>query len=172
MTRGRYKGTKAHRHEARVVLLGISLAMPVAAAAEPRTQFIDEAMDIAVEFLLDSQQDGEWAYEGVYRVNGKIPVGYRVGGTAIGGMAVLRAPAGENAQRIQLAVARAAAVVIASIDNPRMSHDFEATYDVRGWGYTYGLSFLLSLRASAVITEEVVHNQVEPMLLYHQQQTG
>ena len=146
---------KARGLEVRIVLLGIALALPVAAAAEPRSQLIDEAMDIAVEFLLVGQQDGEWAYEGVYRVNGKIPVGYRVGGAAIGGMAVLRAPAGGNAQRIQQAVSRAAAVVIASIDNPRMSHEFEATYDVRGWGYTYGLSFLLSLRASGRMPDDL-----------------
>ena len=146
---------KARGLEERIVLLGIALALPVAVAAEPRSQLIDEAMDIAVEFLLVGQQDGEWAYEGVYRVNGKIPVGYRVGGAAIGGMAVLRAPAGGNAQRIQQAVSRAAAVVIASIDNPRMSHEFEATYDVRGWGYTYGLSFLLSLRASGRMPDDL-----------------
>ena len=146
---------KARGLEVRIVLLGIALALPVAAAAEPRSQLIDEAMDIAVEFLLVGQQDGEWAYEGVYRVNGKIPVGYRVGGAAIGGMAVLRAPAGGNAQRIQQAVSRAAAVVIASIDDPRMSHEFEATYDVRGWGYTYGLSFLLSLRASGRMPDDL-----------------
>ena len=146
---------KARGLEVRIVLLGIALALPVAVAAEPRSQLIDEAMDIAVEFLLVGQQDGEWAYEGVYRVNGKIPVGYRVGGAAIGGMAVLRAPAGGNAQRIQQAVSRAAAVVIASIDDPRMSHEFEATYDVRGWGYTYGLSFLLSLRASGRMPDDL-----------------
>ena len=133
-----------------MVLLGIVLAVPLAGAVRPRPRpaEIDEAMDIAVEFLLDGQQDGEWSYRGVYRVNGKNPVGYRVGGTAIGGLALLRAPAGGNAQRIAQAVGGAAAVVVASIDHPRMSHHFEATYDVRGWGYTYGLSFLLSLRAS------------------------
>ncbi len=139
------------------MLLCIVLALPLAGAVKPRPRpaAIDEAMDIAVEFLLDGQQDGEWPYEGVYRVNGKIPIGYRVGGTAIGGMAVLRAPAGGNAQRIQQAVSRAAAVVISSIDNPRMSHDFEATYDVRGWAYTYGLSFLLSLRASGRMPDDL-----------------
>ena len=115
---------KARGLEVRIVLLGIALALPVAAAAEPRSQLIDEAMDIAVEFLLVGQQDGEWSYRGVYRVNGKNPVGYRVGGTAIGGLALLRAPAGGNAQRIAQAVGGAAAVVVASIDHPRMSHHF------------------------------------------------
>ena len=151
---------KARRHEARTVLLGIVLALPLAGAVKPRPRpaAIDEALNIAVEFLLDGQQDGEWPYQGVYRVNGKIPVGYRVGGTAIGGLAVLRAPVGGNAQRIQQAVGRAAAMVIASIDNPRMSHRFEATYDVRGWGYTYGLSFLLSLRGSDRMPDDLAES--------------
>jgi len=147
MTRKGHRGTKARRHEGLVVLVGFVLALPLAGAVPPRPA-IDEAMDVAVEFLLDGQRDGAWPYQGVYRVKGRIPVGYRVGGTAIGGLALLRAPDGGNAPRIEQALGRAAGIVIASIDHPQMSHRFEATYDVRGWGYTYGLSFLLSLRAS------------------------
>jgi len=139
------------------VLVCIVLLLPLLAAVKPpaRPAAVDAAMDIAVEFLLDGQQNGEWPYQGVYRVNGEIPVGYRVGGTAIGGLALLRAPAGGNTQRIEQAVARAAAVVIASIDHPRMKHRFDATYDVRGWGYTYGLSFLLSLRGSGRMPDDL-----------------
>ena len=145
------------RHNVSIVLIGIVLALPLLAAVKPRARpaALDSAMDIAVQFLLDGQQDGEWPYQGVYRVNGEIPVGYRVGGTAIGGLALLRVPAGEDTQRIERAVARAAAVVIASIDHRRMNHRFEATYDVRGWGYTYGLSFLLSLRGSGRMPDDL-----------------
>ncbi len=43
-----------------------------------------EIIDLGVEQLLEIQnEDGAWPYEGVYRVNRKIPVGYRIGGTAI-----------------------------------------------------------------------------------------
>jgi hypothetical protein len=58
---------------------------PVPAPAE-----VDAAIAKARDLLLPRQEtmkDGapkaEWPYEGVYRVGGKIPYGYRVGGTGI-----------------------------------------------------------------------------------------
>lgn len=43
-----------------------------------------DAIEIGVGQLLKIQNDdGAWPYEGVYRVNRNIPVGYRIGGTAI-----------------------------------------------------------------------------------------
>ncbi len=32
----------------------------------------------------------QWPYEGVYRVRGQIPIGYRVGGTSIAAMALIK----------------------------------------------------------------------------------
>ncbi len=88
----------------------------------------------------------EWAYEGVYRVDRKIPVGYRIGGTSIASVALMRAPGwGADAGR-QAAVARGLEFVIAALDHPLMSVDnYDAGYDVRGWGYVYALEFLLEL---------------------------
>jgi len=37
------------------------------------------------------EENGAWSYEGVYRVDGEIPVGYRVGGTSIAAEAQLLA---------------------------------------------------------------------------------
>ncbi len=37
------------------------------------------------QLLLMQESDGTWPYEGVYRVGGEIPIGYRIGGTALVG---------------------------------------------------------------------------------------
>ena len=50
----------------------------------------------AVAQLIAMQEDGgQWPYEGVYRVRGELPIGYRVGGTAIVGGVLLAAAPGE-----------------------------------------------------------------------------
>jgi hypothetical protein len=119
--------------------------------------------------LQEGDERAEWPYEGVYRVReGEarepvIPIGYRVGGTSIVGSAMIEAertlaaspgdPGSDDARIARRrAVERAIAFVAASIDQPLMSpDDIPGTYDVRGWGYTYGLSFLLlALRADFV----------------------
>lgn len=63
--------------------------------AESRAAAITEG----VKLLLAKQEADEasgaialWPYEGVYRVRGEIPVGYRVGGTSITCLALLQAP--------------------------------------------------------------------------------
>ena len=136
------------------VLAGlVALSATVVAPAErpgDRAVVVDAAVARGVEVLL-ARQEGpghdQWPYEGVYRVNQELPIGYRVGGTAIGGLALLSAPGDGDLARRDEALGRAAVFVAGSIDHPRMAHRVEASYDVRGWGYAYGLSFLLSLRA-------------------------
>src|SRR5262245_50625109 len=59
----------------------------------------DEAIKKGVEILLKLQEgkdNAEWPYEGVYRVAGTIPWGYRVGGTAIVVSALTEAPGYED----------------------------------------------------------------------------
>jgi hypothetical protein len=83
----------------------------------------------------------------VYRVGGKIPIGYRVGGTAIAALALIEAPGyGEDAGRRE-AVARAVDFIIKAAEDPLMLPDYDGGYDVRGWGYTYGLALFLRLKA-------------------------
>lgn len=97
---------------------------------------------------------GEWPYEGVYRVRGQIPIGYRVGGTAIAILAMTREPGyAEDAARRD-AVARGVEFVCASIGHPLMSiEEYDGGYDVRGWGYTYGLMMLAELKQRGLIPE-------------------
>jgi len=109
---------------------------------------VNDAVNKGMAVLL-SGQEGEahdqWPYEGVYRVGGEIPVGYRVGGTGIVITALLQAPGfAEDASRLE-AVKRGAEFICSSISHPLMAHEFESTYDVRGWGYAYGAWGLLAL---------------------------
>jgi hypothetical protein len=96
----------------------------------------------------------EWPYEGVYRVGGRIPFGYRVGGTAIVARTLLESPGYARDIERQEAVARACVFICDATSEPLMSADpavYRGGYDVRGWGHCYGLRLLLALeRAKAV----------------------
>lgn len=93
----------------------------------------------------------QWPYEGVYRVRGQIPIGYRVGGTAIAAMGLMQAPGLESDPERREAILRAARFVAKAIEQPLMSPDYGGGYDVRGWGYAYGLRFLVRLSASGML---------------------
>jgi hypothetical protein len=88
----------------------------------------------------------EWPYEGVYRVDGEIPIGYRVGGTAICASALLEARGEELPASVRESIDRGLAFVLEGIRDAKMSPSFEGGYDTRGWGHAYALGFLLRLR--------------------------
>ncbi len=115
----------------------------------PDKDALAAAVSRGVEIIVNMQEGdtkGEWPYEGVYRERGQIPIGYRVGGTGISGMCLLHAPGYEGDEARHAAVRRAAEFVISGIDHPEMVPEHEKTYDVRGWGYTYGAWFLLTMQ--------------------------
>ena len=130
---------------------------------------LDDWVSTGITLLLGMQEgddQAEWPYEGVYRVReaGRpiIPIGYRVGGTGIVASALLHAPGYVEDDARRAAVERAVRFITTSIDHPLMRHDeIPGTYDVRGWGYTYGLQFLLDLARAEMIpnglTERVRH---------------
>ncbi len=136
-------------------VIAFVLAFHPLAAARPTDA---EAMSIGVAKIVAMQEKGpgaeiaaEWPYEGVYRVGGKIPYGYRVGGTAIAGMALIAAPGFSDDAARQDAVSRAVDFVAKSKDEPLLSPEYGGSYDVRGWAHCYGLRFLLAAkRANAV----------------------
>lgn len=124
--------------------------------------------------LLLERQEGpdrsEWPYQGVYRVRptaddpetliegtgrrrSVIPIGYRVGGTAIAGRALARGLETEDPEARRAALERARAFVVACTDHPLMSPEYDGGYDVRGWGYIYALGFLLDLRERGLVSE-------------------
>lgn len=101
----------------------------------------------AVGELVKMQEDGgQWPYEGVYRVNGQVPIGYRVGGTAIVAETLLLAAPEDKEARA--AVARGLAFVLKELADPLMEASTKDTNDVRVWGHAYALQFLCQVRAT------------------------
>jgi hypothetical protein len=147
-----------------LVLLALVPAAGVPEETGPK-QEVGSAIARGVVLLLESQESlsggiaGEWPYEGVYRVPGEkgpeIPLGYRVGGTAIAATALLACPDAGPKERVDVAVRRALDFVLASLDDPRMSASFEGGYDVRGWGHAFALDLLLCLRGQKRVPKEL-----------------
>ncbi len=130
---------------------------------EVTPKLVSDAVSEGAAMLLKMQETfeapgtpkAEWPYQGVYRVGGRIPIGYRVGGTAICATALTRSPGLENDAPRREAIERACAFVCAQTSHPLMSvDDYDAGYDVRGWGYTFGLDFLLTLERAKLVPEK------------------
>ncbi|MEI6475164.1 MAG: hypothetical protein WCO75_07205 [Planctomycetota bacterium] len=120
----------------------------------PDAAAIESAVGEGIAFLLSAQEGtpkAQWPYEGVYRVGGEIPVGYRIGGTGIVGECLVRTPGYSADAARQDAVRRACTYICAGIREPLMNPVYEGGYDVRGWGYCYGARFLLVLRAAKAV---------------------
>ncbi|MFU8828417.1 MAG: hypothetical protein ACNA8P_03180 [Phycisphaerales bacterium] len=112
---------------------------------EVTEQMQEEAVRLGVARLIEMEEGpdlGEWPYEGVYRVRRQIPIGYRVGGTAIVCEAMLLSPGWDQDEARRRAVERGIRFVLASREHPLMSPVYDGGYDVRGWGYTTALSML------------------------------
>ena len=162
MSKGARKEATCVQHLQLIPVLLAILWTHVAIADEPpvTTEGPDE-VSIGLEFLLSSQEGpakAEWPYEGVYRVreDGRpvIPIGYRVGGTALVSTALLHLPAGDSATARDAALARAVTFICRSTDEPLMQwSDYDGGYDVRGWGYIYALSFLCDLQRVDAVPE-------------------
>jgi hypothetical protein len=122
-------------------------APPEKAPAEEKAPTRDELLRKAVAELVKMQEEGgQWPYEGVYRVGGEIPAGYRVGGTAI--VAVTLLSAAPDDKEARAAVAKGLAYVLKALEAPEMAASTEDAYDVRVWGHAYALEFLCHVRAA------------------------
>jgi hypothetical protein len=107
-----------------------------------------EAIETGVSQLLTLQdEDGAWPYEGVYRVRGKIPVGYRVGGTAICCEALMYATRFDH-QAANGAINRGVDRVLEELASPLMKTSTADRYDVRIWGHIYALDLFCRMRDS------------------------
>ncbi len=142
------------------LFLVVALAALTVPRAEAQTQVDDPVVRRSVEVLLEMQEGdrrAEWPYEGVYRVGGKIPIGYRVGGTSIAATALLLTPGYARDAKRKKAVARALAFVLGALEDPRMQKGFNRrNYDVRGWGHAYALLFLLRLDETGGVPKDKV----------------
>ncbi|MEE3001228.1 MAG: hypothetical protein VX908_00880 [Planctomycetota bacterium] len=139
------------------ILMAMACALPAVAASleEPGQSLPDkDLLARGAAYLLEVQEgsgNAEWPYEGVYRVNqgGKsvIPIGYRVGGTALVSTALLRMDSKEDPIGCVEALQRATRFICDSTSHPLMQFEgYRGGYDVRGWGYVYGLAYLCELQ--------------------------
>ncbi len=102
----------------------------------------------AVQDLVKMEETGgEWPYEGVYRVKGQIPIGYRVGGTSIVAGALLHAAAPDD-REARAAVGRGLAFVLKALEDPLLQPSADDAYDVRVWGHACALEFLCHVRGA------------------------
>ena len=107
----------------------------------------EQAIAVGVEQLIKIQdEDGAWPYEGVYRVRRKIPVGYRIGGTAICCEALMYATTADNLSA-NGAIERGIQLILAELEHPLMKPSQEDRYDVRVWGHIYALDLFCRLKA-------------------------
>jgi hypothetical protein len=95
--------------------------------------------------------DGQWGYEGVYRVAREIPVGYKIGGTAIVADTLLHAAPDDPAAKA--AIAKAVPYILKLLDDPQMVPSTKDAYDVRIWGHAFALDFFCHLRAAKAAGE-------------------
>ncbi|CAG0995724.1 hypothetical protein PHYC_02548 [Phycisphaerales bacterium] len=124
---------------------------PPAKLPEVTPELVKEAIKSGVERLVAMQEGdprSEWPYEGVYRVAGLIPMGYRIGGTAIVVQALANAPGYDEDVPRRQAIDRAVAFICENRNHATMSiDDYAGGYDVRGWGYIEAISCLCRLKS-------------------------
>jgi hypothetical protein len=113
-------------------------------AALDRTDLIRQGV---AQLIAMQEEGGQWPYEGVYRVARELPIGYRVGGTAIVGGTLLYAAPADNASAAA-AIDRATDFVVTGLDHPLMRPSVADVYDVRVWGHAYALEYFCMLRAA------------------------
>ncbi len=167
-SRGRQADSLPRSFEVTSLLASLAVSCVLAAGQEtqePATPF-DPAQVVqrGCAILLDLQEgEGrrEWPYEGVYRVlepgseSPVIPLGYRVGGTAIACMAMTSAGGYQDERQGErrAAVARGVSFILEALDHPLMSPSRMEDYDVRGWGFVYALRLLIELEARGITPE-------------------
>lgn len=131
--------------------------VPPATMPEVTPELVKEAIAKGVERLLSLQEGegkAEWPYEGVYRVNRLIPMGYRIGGTAIVVQALAYAPGYDEDAPRREAVDRAVGFICANRTDATMSiDDYAGGYDVRAWGYIEAIQTLSRLKALGRVPE-------------------
>lgn len=133
----------------RVLILVVVLLVPLQVFSHPKEEeSIRQIIDRAVSEMQKTQEPGgEWPYEGVYRVRREIPVGYRIGGTAIVCQMLFYAAAKDN-KGAQAALSRGLDFILKKLKHHLMRPSTRDAYDVRVWGHAYALTFFCQLRAA------------------------
>jgi hypothetical protein len=121
-------------------------------AVDPKPSRADLLAKAVAELVAMQEADGQWPYEGVYRVERQIPIGYRVGGTAIVAGVLLRAAPNDKAARA--AGQRGLDYVLKGLTNAGMEASTVDAYDVRIWGHACALEYLCQVRAAKAAGEQ------------------
>lgn len=108
---------------------------------DERKAYEEKRLARAAAFAAESGPPREWAYEGAYRpADGMIPIGYRVGGTALTALALLAIPGFKDDAARVASFERGLAFCLDQLEShPAIQPGFLGGYDTRGWGHTYGL---------------------------------
>jgi hypothetical protein len=139
---------------------------PVGRVRESKFDAWQEGERKRLDELADPKTGSEWPYEGVYRVgpDGRIPPGYRIGGTSIVCLSLFDAPGYDKDRDRKDAIARAMVFVLDTLENdPGMVAGPKKGYDVRGWGHAYALRFLLRAKELGHIKKDQTE-RVEAMI--------
>ena len=149
------------RFLALVVLAVLLAAIQWVPAGGQSTKIDTDAMlRDAVKALIKVQEPGgQWPYEGVYKVNKELPVGYRVGGTSIAATTLMHAA--PNDKEARAAVERGLAFVIRELNHPLMEPSTKDAYDVRVWGHAYALEFLLLARQHKIASGPIQAKMID-----------
>src|SRR6185503_2641315 len=120
-----------------------SLCLLLALAQDDAPSLVRKAV---TQLVAIQEEGGAWPYEGVYRVDREIPVGYRIGGTSIVGSTLLHAASAD--EKARQAVDKGLAFVLQNLGDPLMRASVEDAYDVRIWGHATALDFLCHVKAA------------------------
>ncbi len=135
---------------------------PAVVQARPAVEVL---VDQCVDAILRLQEPGEgadaeqppsqWPYVGVYKVKGRTPVPYRIGGTAIAVMALAQSPRFASDQSVRDAVGRGLDYLCEAWKDPQMSlADYQGGYDTRVWGHIEALTCLARLSRLTLIADD------------------
>ena len=147
----------------RTAVMGLLLTLTVSAGGQEEQasdQVAPELVAECVQKLVALQEEGGmWPYEGRYRLEGKIPVPYEVGGTSLVCMALLYSAKPED-DAAQKAFRNGLKFVLGRLDHPQMKSEVVLGYDMRVMGQAYALLMLCHVRArQAAGAEEALVDQ-------------
>lgn len=96
--------------------------------------------------------DGSWPYDVDVGVDGEVPLSFNVASTAIVAQSLLCA-GNRTDKQVNIAVDRASAFILQSLNHPQLADSTQEVFDVRIWGQAYALEFLCRLNAAGFTTQ-------------------
>jgi len=139
---------------------------PVPVSDELKADAITRGIEVILK-LQQGKDNAEWPYEGVYRVRGQIPWGYRVGGTAICALALVEAPGYSDDATRKEAVKRACKFICESRAEADLSLEtYKESYDVRSWGHLEAVATFSRMKQLSAFPEGMEKDIEDAMSFY------